>query len=580
MAAGSDSVREAGRPDAAPLDGGSARAPALQGTAARGPAGIQSPPVALTIAGSDSGGGAGIQADLKTFTAFRVYGASALTAVTAQNTLGVTDALALPAALVLAQIAAVRSDFDVAATKIGMLADVALVTAVAQAVRAAGLGAVVLDPVMVSKSGHPLLSPDAVTALRTLLLPLVDVLTPNLPEAAALLGCEERALVAPAARRDAARALAALGPRCVVVKGGHGALDSDGFARDVWYDGDRFGELVSPRIETPHTHGTGCTFSSAVAAGLARGWALTAALAAAKAYVATAIAAAPGLGHGHGPIQHLLPDAGWEALRARAGERVEGLGPAGAAPSPMAPSSFSDAAALPTAPSALPPPGPARVARLRRLLACYVITDRGLQRGRDEVEVAAAALQGGATTIQLRGKGLEARTLCGLGERLLPLCVRHGALLLINDRLDVALACGAHGVHLGQDDLPAAVARRLAGPDLVIGVSAATPGEAAAARSGGADYLGVGSVYATSTKADAGAPIGTRGLAWVAASSDLPVVAVGGIAAENVAEVVAAGAAGVAVISAVVGAEDVRAAAARLASAVGEARARGGEGRA
>ncbi len=278
-------------------------------------------PRALTIAGSDSGGGAGAQADLKTFAAFRVYGASALTAVTAQNTMGVHAVVVLAPDLVAAQIAAVREDIGVDAAKIGMLGSPGVVRAVAAAVRAGGLGPVVLDPVLRASRGGVLLEPAAMAVLRAELLPLVDVVTPNLPETAALLGCDVRALAAPAARRDAARALTALGPRCAVIKGGHlpdVAPDAVDAAVDVWWCADASGELTGPRLATRHTHGTGCTFSAALAAGLARGWDRAAALVAAKAFVGWALAHAPGLGRGEGPLQHLLPDPVWERMRAGA----------------------------------------------------------------------------------------------------------------------------------------------------------------------------------------------------------------------------------------------------------------------
>lgn len=198
---------------------------------------------------------------------------------------------------------------------------------------------------------------------------------------------------------------------------------------------------------------------------------------------------------------------------------------------------------------------------LRESLRLYVITDHGLARGRDEVAVVRAALKGGATAIQLRGKGQDARALCELGRALLRETQAAGALLFVNDRLDVAQAIGADGVHLGQDDLPCADARRIAGPGLLIGVSAESPRLAAAAKSDGADYVGTGSVYATSSKPDAGEPIGLPGLQAVVEATDLPVVAIGGISASNAAPCLAAGACGVAVISAVIGAQDPEAAA-------------------
>jgi hydroxymethylpyrimidine/phosphomethylpyrimidine kinase len=252
---------------------------------------------ALTIAGSDSGGGAGIQADLKTFAAFGVFGTSAITAVTAQNTRGVTSAVALDPTFVVAQIEAVASDFAVAATKIGMLANTAIIEAVAEALRRLSLPSVVLDPVMVAKGGDHLLEPSAVTALRDQLLPLAAVLTPNVPEAEALTGLT---IASVADQKEAAARLAASGARVVIVKGGHLA----GRAIDVWHDGVRFIELESDRIETRHTHGTGCTFSSAIAACLALGDTPEEAARRAKSYVTGAIAHAPGLGHGHGPLHH------------------------------------------------------------------------------------------------------------------------------------------------------------------------------------------------------------------------------------------------------------------------------------
>lgn len=271
-------------------------------------------PRALTIAGSDSGGGAGIQADIKTFSAFGVFAMSAITAVTAQNTLGVSAVTALDPALVRQQIEAVRADIGVDAVKTGMLANAAIVREVAATLRGGGCGPLVVDPVMVSKHGFPLLEADAREALRAELLPLATVVTPNLPEAAVLLGCELDQLRAAAARRQAAVALAALGPRHVVLKGGHSAetgAEADPDAVDLWYDGRGIVELRAARLETRHTHGTGCTFSAAIAAGLARGWAVERALREAKAFVSWAIAHAPELGAGSGPLNHLRREAAW-----------------------------------------------------------------------------------------------------------------------------------------------------------------------------------------------------------------------------------------------------------------------------
>lgn len=256
---------------------------------------------ALTIAGSDNSGGAGIQADLKTFTAFGVYGMSAITAVTAQNTLGVLGFQEVSLDLIAAQIDSIMSDIGVDAAKTGMLASVPIVALVAEKVREHGITNLVVDPVMRAKSGDPLLAADAQEAVRTLLLPRALVVTPNAPEAEALTG---RRIEALADMRAAARELHAMGVRWVVVKGGH--LPFEGDAVDVVYDGREFTELRAPRYPTKNTHGTGCTFSAAIAAGLAKGRAPLAAITRAKEYVSQAIATALDIGHGHGPTNHLV----------------------------------------------------------------------------------------------------------------------------------------------------------------------------------------------------------------------------------------------------------------------------------
>ena len=252
---------------------------------------------ALTIAGSDSGGGAGIQADLKTFAAHSVFGTSALTAITAQNTLGVTMVEVLPAAIVSAQIDAVASDLRPAATKIGMLASADIVRTVATALARHRLRHVVLDTVMVAKGGARLISDDAVAALRESLLPLADIVTPNMPEAQALSGFP---VVSLDDMRRAARRIAEFGAKSVLVKGGH----LQGNATDVLWTSGRMIELTETRVNTPHTHGTGCTLAAAIAARLALGDKLEDAVVAAKRYVTLAIVQAPGLGTGHGPLQH------------------------------------------------------------------------------------------------------------------------------------------------------------------------------------------------------------------------------------------------------------------------------------
>ena len=254
--------------------------------------------IALTIAGSDSGGGAGIQADLKTFAAFGIYGTCAVTAVTAQNTTGVTAWAAIDADLVEAQIEAVAGDFAVGAVKTGMLATSAIVEAVSATVAALELPNVVVDPVMIAKGGHRLLDEDAVHTVRTELLPRAIIVTPNVPEAEVLAGVSIRTLDD---MRQAARAIRRLGPTVVVVKGGH--LQGDLSIDVVCTDDEEF-ELSGPRLRSRNTHGTGCTFSAAITAGLALGRSVPQALREARAFLQGAIEHAPGIGSGHGPLNH------------------------------------------------------------------------------------------------------------------------------------------------------------------------------------------------------------------------------------------------------------------------------------
>lgn len=255
---------------------------------------------ALTIAGSDSGGGAGIQADLKTLHSFGVYGMSVLTAITAQNTLGVHAALELPLDLIAAQLDSVLSDLGCDAAKTGMLSSPEIVELVAAKVRQWDITRLVVDPVMIAKGGAPILADSAVAPLLRHIVPLALVLTPNRHEAERLTGMEIRTL---AQFRDAARRLHDMGPRWVVVKGGH--LEDPEMAIDVVTNGHDLFELPARRVDTRHTHGTGCTFSAAITAGLALGLEVPDAIRQAKQFITEAIRHAPGLGNGHGPTDHL-----------------------------------------------------------------------------------------------------------------------------------------------------------------------------------------------------------------------------------------------------------------------------------
>jgi hydroxymethylpyrimidine/phosphomethylpyrimidine kinase len=258
-------------------------------------------PIAVTLAGSDSGGGAGIQADLKTFSALGVYGASVITALTAQNTKGVTAIHDVPAEFVAAQMDAVFSDLDVSAVKIGMVSQRGVIETVAAGLARWRQSQVVLDPVMIATSGDKLLAPDAVEVLKRVLMPRALVVTPNLPEAAALL--DAPIADTETAMRAQGERLLALGARAVLIKGGHGGgVESV----DLLIEPTAFTRLAADRIATANTHGTGCTLSSAIAAGLAKGLSLAEAVRAAKTYVTDALAAANRIkiGSGHGPVHH------------------------------------------------------------------------------------------------------------------------------------------------------------------------------------------------------------------------------------------------------------------------------------
>jgi hydroxymethylpyrimidine/phosphomethylpyrimidine kinase len=259
---------------------------------------------ALTIAGSDPSGGAGIQADLKTFAAFGVYGASAITAITVQSTKGVEAVAPLSADLVTAQIEAVAADLAIHATKVGMLGTAAIVEAVAAAIAELDLPLVVVDPVLVSTSGDRLLDADGVQTLRLELFPRARVVTPNIPEAEALSG---RRVASGDDAREAARRIHGMGAAAVVITGGHAQWDAEGSTPqvvDLLFDGREFHEFRVARVDSRQTHGTGCTFASAIAAALALGQELPDAVARAQQYVAGAIAHAPGIGHGRGPLDH------------------------------------------------------------------------------------------------------------------------------------------------------------------------------------------------------------------------------------------------------------------------------------
>ncbi|XP_058097286.1 thiamine biosynthetic bifunctional enzyme TH1, chloroplastic isoform X2 [Magnolia sinica] len=475
-------------------------------------------PHVLTVAGSDSGAGAGIQADLKACGARGVYCSSVITAVTAQNTVGVQGVHPVPEDFVAEQLRSVLSDMQVDVVKTGMLPSIGVVKVLCQSLKEYPVRALVVDPVMVSTSGDVLAGPSILAGFREELLPMADIVTPNLKEASALLGGVLLETVADMC--SAAKSIHSLGPRNVLVKGGD--LPDSLDAVDIFFDGEHCHALRASRIRTRNTHGTGCTLASCIAAELAKGSPMLPAVQAAKRFVETALHYSKNIviGHGpQGPFDHFFK------LKNHIG-------------SPYSRRQFDP-----------------------NDLLLYAVTDSRMNKkwGRSITDAVKAAIEGGATIIQLREKEAETQEFVEAAEACIEICRSHGVPLLINDRLDVALACNADGVHVGQSDMPVRVARMLLGPEKIIGVSCKTPEQAQQAWADGADYIGCGGVYPTNTKEN-NLSVGLAGLKTVCMSSKLPVVAIGGIGVGNASLVMEIGVPnlkGVAVVSALFDRESV-----------------------
>jgi hydroxymethylpyrimidine kinase/phosphomethylpyrimidine kinase/thiamine-phosphate diphosphorylase len=474
---------------------------------------------ALTIAGSDSGGGAGIQADLKTFAALGVYGSSVITAITAQNTLGVINSAGITTTLVDEQLDAVLGDIGADAIKTGMLYDDDIIEVIVNRLKYYKVPCLVVDPVMVATSGDTLLDYKGIDALRDKLLPQATFLTPNREEASVLCGFDiDNENDLPKAAREIHR----MGADFVIITG----IQQEGQCIDFCYDGFEFNQLKGPLIDTANTHGTGCSFSAALTAYIARGASPWTAVNMAKKYAASGLRYAYPVGKGRGPLNHLaafypgkLDDPDILETRAR---------------------TFNDWG--------------------NRLQLKYpllnVIIGGPLCEGQDYAELTRMAVENGAGLIQLREKDWDTRQLVDMAIKMARVCHEHGALFVVNDRVDVAAASDADGVHIGQDDLNPHMARALLGPEKIIGISAGNITEALAAAAGGADYLGVGPVYPTTSKdcrIDAGGP---ELVAEIAARVPIPIVAIGGITTQNTPALLKAGAAGVAVISSILAASD------------------------
>ncbi|CAM2067364.1 thiamine phosphate synthase [Sulfidibacter corallicola] len=474
-------------------------------------ASLPSLPVCWTIAGSDSGGGAGIQADLKTFFALGVHGCSVITALTAQNTRGVAAVALTEPSMLDYQWQALVEDLPAAAIKLGMLGDAAVIRAVAERLNQTD-AFVVLDPVMVATSGSSLMAPEARSVMVETLFPRADLITPNLPEAEALLG---RRLRTPAQVEHAAVQLRALGARAVLIKGGHGDAP---FSQDHFSDGTASFWLTGPRIETPHTHGSGCTLSAAIAAAVALGYELADALVIGKAFITAAIRDARPQGSGPGPVlQGAWPereaDLPWMTSDAESGRnrlRFPDCGP--------------------------------------RQLGFYPIVDR--------VAWMKRLLPLGVSTIQLRIKDLTGAALENEIHRAVELSKHYNCRLFVNDYWELALRFDAYGVHLGQEDLPHADLARLCKAGLRLGVSTHCYYEVARALAVHPSYMAIGPVFSTQTKVMRFAPQGLAALARWRRSLGFPLVAIGGIKLNHVDRVLAAGADSIAVITAITEAED------------------------
>ncbi|MCO5062004.1 MAG: bifunctional hydroxymethylpyrimidine kinase/phosphomethylpyrimidine kinase [Kiritimatiellae bacterium] len=467
-------------------------------------------PIALSIAGTDPTAGAGIQADLKTFSGLDVFGCTVITAVNAQNTQGVQHVELLDAALVQKQLDSVLSDCPPAVVKLGQLGSAQSLDVVAQALLNVN-APIVCDPVLRSTGGVALFERSGNETFCEQILPLTSILTPNISEAEELTGLSissEQSVI------QAAHILLGMGAKAILLKGGHatGALSAD-----YWTDGQTSCWINSPRLATPHTHGGGCTLSSAIAAGLAHALAPLDAVILAKAYVNQGLLHGGGIGHGRGPLAHL----GWP-------DRPEYM--PWITPHP----------AHTTARLAFPPIGE---------LGLYPIVDRA--------EWIARLAPLGLNLIQLRPKDLAGRERERELLRGVELSQQHNVRLIINDHWRFAIEHRTFGVHLGQDDLPDADLNAIAAAGLRLGISTHGYAEIATALAVLPSYIAIGTVYQSTSKQFTHIPIGLPTFAHLRKLIAQPVVAIGGITLERAPAVLAAGADGISVISDLTKADDI-----------------------
>lgn len=479
---------------------------------------------ALTIAGSDPSGGAGLQADLKTFSALGVYGATAITAVTIQNTVGVKYVQKLPSQVVYDQIVTVMKDIHVDAVKIGMVNDAETLDAIVNALKVHKPKFLVVDPVMVSTSGCSLMQSDALNVMKKRLLPIADLVTPNLPEAYVLAGKQiDKTL------NDVdiiAQDILNLGVKALLIKGGH----ADGKSKkDYLYikSGDDVKRtcLSAETVDTNNTHGTGCTLSSAIAAFAARGEELGDAVRLAKKYLTDALKAGAGIhvGNGFGPVNHFYDyncQQSDDQVRRSAYKIID-----------MEDSFSTGLSACPASVN---------------LQFITHFTDKY-----SYIDSAIMALEGGCRWIQLRMKDADESEIERTALKLIPECRRKGAVFVIDDHVELALRVGADGVHLGKNDMPVDEARKLAGNNFIIGGTANTFEDVSRLASQGADYIGCGPYRFTTTKKKLAPMLGLEGYKDIlsrmrAHGISLPLVAIGGITCDDIPQLMEAGVSGIA----------------------------------
>eukprot|EP00210_Caulerpa_lentillifera_P001165 g1121.t1 len=473
--------------------------------------GSSSVPRVMVIAGSDSGGGAGIQADIKTCMATGSFASTIITAVTSQNTHGVQSVHGIPSDHVQSQIESILSDLGADVIKTGMLPSADIVKLIAESLSTVEFRALVVDPVLVSTSGDSLASNEVAQAIIKHLLPICSILTPNIPEAESLL---EEPINSVQEMKEAARKLQSMGPKLVLIKGGHLADSGTSVIIDVVYDGSEMLEIRHPMIQTDRLHGTGCTLASAIASYLAQNFTPVKAVHAAIEYLQEALRNSTLMKLGHGkqlPFDHGYFLHHWPVNKNRTLD-----------------------------------------------LSLYAITDRRCneKHNRELSEAVKQALEGGVSILQVREKNAPSTLeFIQSVHAVMEVAKNFQVPVIVNDRIDVLLATDAHGLHVGQDDLPVDEIRRIIGFHKILGISVKTKDQAIQAEKAGADYLGVGAVFPTDSKDSS--VIGIDALNQICRTVKIPVVAIGGISQSNASNVLKTGVSGLALISAIFDQHDI-----------------------